>query len=416
MINPRIAAIGLIVAVGAVKATAQPDTDKHNPALATLRAGAWLERGGLDSFEPKRGMGGEFHAVAVSWDMPQLSPPQLIPPIVWAGPAPVVVETPRVEAARPIQRIEPARPIERGQSVPAGMTPCQDLIAKANRLRNAAEQCDADMAAGRSSCSVVPQFQVPIISRSLSANGARSSAAQFESVASVGSEQSCAEYGGEGSLTLVVPVPMETPRRDSPRRRCMDSYLRENYNDFVANILVPYFSIGSVASKAYWESVLESAVVKGSILGALGLGRAHYSTVQFEALGKSLTDWGWLGIAARRNAIVGAGARAGYLAMASAFLEAVVGVVVAGWETPNLSQNHELVWTDRRLAEPRRCGAFVHRRCGARERPEPAINAIACRVADRLFLERYMRGLLLIRNETIKRAAESDGWRWYLAV
>jgi hypothetical protein len=33
-----------------------------------------------------------------------------------------------------------------------------------------------------------------------------------------------------------------------------------------------------------------------------------------------------------------------------------------------------------------------------------------------LLLERYMRGLLLIRNETIKRAAESDGWRRYLAA
>jgi hypothetical protein len=31
------------------------------------------------------------------------------------------------------------------------------------------------------------------------------------------------------------------------------------------------------------------------------------------------------------------------------------------------------------------------------------------RLADRLFLERYMRGLLEARNQVIKRLAETDG-------
>jgi len=33
---------------------------------------------------------------------------------------------------------------------------------------------------------------------------------------------------------------------------------------------------------------------------------------------------------------------------------------------------------------------------------------------DRLVLERHFRRLLERRNETIRRAAESDGWRAYL--
>jgi ligand-binding SRPBCC domain-containing protein len=36
------------------------------------------------------------------------------------------------------------------------------------------------------------------------------------------------------------------------------------------------------------------------------------------------------------------------------------------------------------------------------------------RLADRLFLERYMRALLMERNRFIKRAAESEAWKEYL--
>lgn len=36
------------------------------------------------------------------------------------------------------------------------------------------------------------------------------------------------------------------------------------------------------------------------------------------------------------------------------------------------------------------------------------------RLADRLFLERYMRGFLIARNRTLKAVAESDAWQRYL--
>ncbi len=36
------------------------------------------------------------------------------------------------------------------------------------------------------------------------------------------------------------------------------------------------------------------------------------------------------------------------------------------------------------------------------------------RMADALFLERYMRSFLIARNQNIKTAAESDGWKRYL--
>jgi ligand-binding SRPBCC domain-containing protein len=36
------------------------------------------------------------------------------------------------------------------------------------------------------------------------------------------------------------------------------------------------------------------------------------------------------------------------------------------------------------------------------------------RLADRLFLERYMRDFLIVRNRIIQEAAESEGWQRYL--
>ena len=40
--------------------------------------------------------------------------------------------------------------------------------------------------------------------------------------------------------------------------------------------------------------------------------------------------------------------------------------------------------------------------------------ATAFLLFDRLLLERHFRRLLELRNETIRRAAEGDGWRRYL--
>jgi len=40
--------------------------------------------------------------------------------------------------------------------------------------------------------------------------------------------------------------------------------------------------------------------------------------------------------------------------------------------------------------------------------------ATAYPLFDRLLLERHFRRLLELRNETIRRAAEGDGWRRYL--
>ena len=36
------------------------------------------------------------------------------------------------------------------------------------------------------------------------------------------------------------------------------------------------------------------------------------------------------------------------------------------------------------------------------------------RIADRLFLKRYIKQLLVTRNAVIKAAAETDGWRRYI--
>ncbi|OGR98487.1 MAG: hypothetical protein A2V88_05950 [Elusimicrobia bacterium RBG_16_66_12] len=65
-------------------------------------------------------------------------------------------------------------------------------------------------------------------------------------------------------------------------------------------------------------------------MGALGVGHAYYSAKEYEALGKSLNEWGWTGILGRGAAVVGAANTAANIATAQAFLEWVAGTVVAG--------------------------------------------------------------------------------------
>lgn len=174
--------IVLALIAGAVNIAAQPVAERSSLALDRLRAGVWMERGGFDSFEPTPGM--PEGAVAVAWDL-TLPPPISLTPTYKPAPAPIVTE--------------PRRPIQARQAETVGrLSPCRDLENKARRLRAAAEQCDADMNGGAPYCNVDVRFDSPRIPRSLSAQGARGYARQFEGVASGGSEQSCADFGGQG--------------------------------------------------------------------------------------------------------------------------------------------------------------------------------------------------------------------------
>lgn len=330
----RLAAIGLSLMIGAADLAAQAPAERSNPALDLLRAGVWMERGDNERFAPAGGKIEEPTAVLVNagWEMPQLTPPNLTPPRLVPpldmgvqNRAPAVVEVVPVAAARAVN----AAPVN-------ATTPCEDLAEKARKLRIAASRCDSDLAGGASFCYVEPDYSSPSMPRQLSAGDARRFAGVFEGVVSRGSDQTCAEYGGEGTMLLAIERPlMYEHERGAPahsltgkRKQCMDAYLRDNYNDYVADTLVPYFSAGSMGTRTYWKSVFETAVVKGSILRALGAGGSYYSTREYEALGRSLNEWGWLGVIGRRNTIIGSASRAANFAAAQTFLKAVIGVVV----------------------------------------------------------------------------------------
>ena len=315
------------------------------PSLERLRASVGLVSNGSDWVDPTRGRSGaKFLTVSypVAMDMTPSLTPSLNPSLTPS--APVARETPRAAPVAAVPRTAPvaAVPVEGGRSTrPSSgsedpdLSPCQDLRNKARRLREAASQCDSDVSNGVPYCNVSVTFTSPRIPDSLQPRSAESYADRFDAVAEGGSEQACSDYGGEGRIPTVTEHSRGYAWRSRPyaagsRKRCMDSYLRDNYNDFVADTLVPYFSAGSIASRRYWKSVLETTVVKGSIMGALGVGHAYYSAKEYEALGKSLNEWGWTGILGRGAAVVGAANTAANIATAQAFLEWVAGTVVAG--------------------------------------------------------------------------------------
>lgn len=195
MIRIVLGAVLVVTTWGATTIGAQPNAERSNAALDQLRAGGWAGRGGFDSSEPVAGVVLGLEAVQathregrfthVSWD----TPPSLTPTLTPDGPirAPVPVE---------VRPVTPAQPV---RTAPIGrFTPCQDLRAKAQRLRNAATQCDTDVINGAPYCRVEVTFDSPRIARSLSASEARGHAGRFESVAGAGSEYACADFGGEG--------------------------------------------------------------------------------------------------------------------------------------------------------------------------------------------------------------------------
>lgn len=246
MKRQMLGAVCLMVVCGAAKLSAQAHADRPNRALEQLRSGVWLERGGFDSFEPEgaapagpvgAAVPQEKHRlVAVGWEMSQLSPPtldtgvRLEPP----GRTPVPVEARPVEAARPT---EAARAVA---AVPSyGLSPCQDIRRKASSLRAAASQCDTDIANGRPFCNVSVSFESPRIPRSLTAQGAREYAAQFEAVVNGGSERACADYGGIGSMPEPPVRPLVERLRDS-----MNSMANEQVNQALLQ-----YALGGFLSK-----------------------------------------------------------------------------------------------------------------------------------------------------------------------
>lgn len=214
----RFLIIGLILMIPGVDLSATPNAERSNRALELLREGVWMERRGPDSFDPAAGQIEEPAAVLVNaaWETPQLTPtltpPTLIPGGGWGTPqvAPEVVHAKPIEAARAIEAARPVRAVPIG-----GLTPCQDLTIKARKLRNAATQCDTDVANGHPSCSVAPDFDSPVIPSRLSAQDARAHAGQFERVVNGGDERGCAAFGGRGDFPDAQTRPMMERMKDA---------------------------------------------------------------------------------------------------------------------------------------------------------------------------------------------------------
>lgn len=205
------------------------------PSLERLRAAIGLVREGLDWVEPARGRSGTmlaFVSYQPSMDMTPSLNPSLTPGAPSPRPAP---EAPVARAAPPVSRAEPAVPVPaRGRrfagspsnSDDGGLTPCQDLRDKARRLRTAAAQCDSDVSNGAPSCRVTVGYESPRIPKSFSARAAEGYAERFEAVAAGGSEQACADFGGEGSIPFSTSVARQRASLsyDMTRRRADEHY------------------------------------------------------------------------------------------------------------------------------------------------------------------------------------------------
>lgn len=218
-----IRGICLILIGGTMKISAQAHPDRQNRALEQLRSGVWMERGGLDLFETIGGASdgpngavdapGRSRFVAAGWETPQLSLLPLTPGVSLEPPTqtPIPIEAKPIEVVIPVEGRRAVVPLPKH-----GLSPCQDLRKKAVSLRNAASQCDTDIANGHPYCNVAVVFDSPSIPRSLSAEEARSHAVRFERVANGASENACADFGGQGDI----------PSYDMSRRRADEHYGR----------------------------------------------------------------------------------------------------------------------------------------------------------------------------------------------
>lgn len=100
------------------------------------------------------------------------------------------------------------------------------------------------------------------------------------------------KFGG-GNLNLFAyvrnnPTNMTDPFGLCPKdlEQCMNDFLRSNYNDFVANTLVPNFALGSIISdlRNFVETTAEVAIVKGSAVGSAFAYSAYKSAKYFDIM------------------------------------------------------------------------------------------------------------------------------------
>jgi hypothetical protein len=117
------------------------------------------------------------------------------------------------------------------------------------------------------------------------------------------------------------------------RKKCMDKYLSDNYGDYVANTLVPNFSIGSYIPgsenfKNAVETSLEALFIKGGILVGIGGAGSYLISSGYRVMSQPASAFGLFGIYARANASAAAISKGLFLRSAAGVLSE--GIILAG--------------------------------------------------------------------------------------
>jgi uncharacterized protein RhaS with RHS repeats len=142
-------------------------------------------------------------------------------------------------------------------------------------------------------------------------------------------------YAGNDPITNVDPFGLCT----GDLRKCMTKFLRDNYNDFVADTLVPNFSLGSLLTDTadYVKSATEALAVKGGIVVGIGGAGAYMISRGYRIIWEPAANYGQIfGLSARANASassIATGKALQYAAKIGANTLTTIGVGIASFAT-----------------------------------------------------------------------------------
>jgi RHS repeat-associated protein len=108
-------------------------------------------------------------------------------------------------------------------------------------------------------------------------------------------------YAGNDPVTNIDPFGL----CPGDLRNCMTKFLRDNYNNFVADTLVPNFSLGSLLTDTvdYVKSALEATAVKGGIVVGFGGAGAYMISRGYRIIWEPASNYGQIfGLYGRANA------------------------------------------------------------------------------------------------------------------
>jgi len=130
------------------------------------------------------------------------------------------------------------------------------------------------------------------------------------------------------------PVVLSDPLGLCPgdRKKCMEKFLRDNYGDFVADKLIPSFSVGSLLTDTweYLKSAVEALAVKGGIAYGIGAVGGYLVSRGYDILARPASSFGAIfGLYARAEAAASSFTAGAVLSRVAAL--GAEGVAMAGW-------------------------------------------------------------------------------------